>query len=220
MTSSKQPPGPRKRHPELLDIAATVFHRKGYSAATVRDIANEFGILKGSLYYYIDTKEDLLYLLLTGVQDDVERLRLQVTAQGGLGPLERLDAYIRLQAEYNIRNLVRIRVFMTEVDRLSGPRRDRVLARRTIHHAYVEDLVVQAQALGLVRADRDPTVLRHCVFASIVWTYRWYRQSGNSSPSEVAELCSRFALRGLRTPSRVEAAGGPEGVRSTNRLVS
>jgi AcrR family transcriptional regulator len=217
MTSPKQPPGPRKRHPELLDIAASVFHRKGYSAATVRDIANEFGILKGSLYYYIDTKEDLLYLLLTGVQDDVERLRLQVIARGGLGPLERLDAYIRLQAEYNVRNLMRIRVFMTELERLSGPRRERVVARRTVHHAYVEDLLAQAQLLGLVRADRDTTVLRHCIFASIVWTYRWYRQSGNSSPAEVAELCSRFALRGLRTPGQV---GGSEGVRSTNRLVS
>jgi AcrR family transcriptional regulator len=197
MTSHKQA-GPRRRHGELLDVAAEVFHRRGYAAATVRDIADALGILKGSLYYYIDTKEDLLFLLLTGVQDDVERLRLETAAQPDLSPLERLDFYVRRQAEYNMRNLVRISVFLHDLDRLSEPRRAQVLARRRVHHAYVEDLIVQAQALGLVRPGRDPTVLRHCIFASIVWTYRWYRQSGPSRPAEVAELCARFALHGLR----------------------
>jgi AcrR family transcriptional regulator len=200
MTPHKQV-GPRRRHGELLDVAAEVFHRRGYAAATVRDIADALGILKGSLYYYIDTKEDLLFLLLTGVQDDVERLRLETGAQPGLGPLQRLDFYVRRQAEYNMRNLVRISVFLHDLDRLSEPRREQVVARRRIHHAYVEDLIVQAQALGLVRPDRDPTVLRHCVFASIVWTYRWYRQSGHRRPAEVAELCARFALHGLRRPA-------------------
>jgi AcrR family transcriptional regulator len=207
MTSSRAP-GPRRRHAELLDVAATVFHRQGYAAATVRDIADELGILKGSLYYYIDTKEDLLFLLLTGVQEDVDRLRLQAAEQTDLGPLERLDFYIRKQAEYNIRNLTRISVFLSDLDRLSEPRHGQVVARRRIHHAYVEDLLAQAQAFGLITPGRDPTVLRHCIFASIVWTSRWYRQSGRSRPAEVAELCSRFALHGLGR--RVEAPAGPE----------
>nr|MBF6621839.1 helix-turn-helix transcriptional regulator [Patulibacter sp.] len=41
---------PRKRHAEVLDAAAGVFHRKGYEAASIQDIADEVGILKGSLY--------------------------------------------------------------------------------------------------------------------------------------------------------------------------
>jgi len=200
MASSTQAPGPRRRLSELLNVAADVFYRQGYAASTVHDIAAELGILKGSLYYYIDTKEDLLFLLLTGVQDDVERLRVEVAAEPGLGPLERLDLYIRKQAEYNIRNLSRISVFLADLDRLSETRREQMIARRRIHHAYVEDMIVQAQALGLVLPDRDPTVLRHCIFASIVWTYRWYRQSGRGRPPEVAELCSRFALHGLQRP--------------------
>jgi AcrR family transcriptional regulator len=186
------------RHAELLDTAAEVFQRRGYAAATVRDIADGLGIQKGSLYYYIDTKEDLLFLLLDGVQDDVEQIRLEVAARSDLAPLEQLDLYIRTQAEYNVRNLVRISVFLAELDRLSPSRRERVLARRRVHHEFVEDLIKQAQALGHVNPDRDPTIMRHCVFASVVWTYRWYRESGYSKPAEVAELCSRFAIHGLR----------------------
>ena len=37
---------------EIVVAAAKVFRTKGYHAATVRDIAEEVGILKGSLYHH------------------------------------------------------------------------------------------------------------------------------------------------------------------------
>ena len=48
---------------EVLEAAAAVFQEKGYQAARIEDIATRVGILKGSLYYYIESKEDLLYAL-------------------------------------------------------------------------------------------------------------------------------------------------------------
>ncbi len=49
---------------EIVAAAARVFRTKGYPAATVRDIADEVGILKGSLYHHVESKEDLLYLIV------------------------------------------------------------------------------------------------------------------------------------------------------------
>ena len=48
---------------EVLEAAAAVFQERGYQAARIEDIAARVGILKGSLYYYIESKEDLLYAL-------------------------------------------------------------------------------------------------------------------------------------------------------------
>ena len=48
---------------EILDAAGHVFHEKGYQAARIEDIASRVGILRGSLYYYIESKEDLLFAL-------------------------------------------------------------------------------------------------------------------------------------------------------------
>ena len=77
--ASKARPAPVKEPPrgtlneerwqEVVDAAAKVFAEKGYRAATLRDIAAELGMLKGSLYYYIETKEDLLYELLRRVHE-------------------------------------------------------------------------------------------------------------------------------------------------------
>ena len=50
------------RWQELLEISARIFAQKGYRSTTLQDIADEFGVLKGSLYHYIRSKDDILYL--------------------------------------------------------------------------------------------------------------------------------------------------------------
>ena len=49
---------------EIIAAAASLFKKKGYRATTLEDIAASVGMLKGSLYYYIRSKEELLYLVV------------------------------------------------------------------------------------------------------------------------------------------------------------
>ncbi len=46
-----------RRRDEVLDAAAAVFAAKGFHDATTRDIADRLGLLPGSLYYYVESKE-------------------------------------------------------------------------------------------------------------------------------------------------------------------
>src|SRR5260370_7009332 len=55
----------------IIGSAAKVFRTKGYHAATVQDIADEVGLLKGSLYHHCAGKEELLYLV---VKQPISRL--------------------------------------------------------------------------------------------------------------------------------------------------
>ncbi|HSX79322.1 MAG TPA: helix-turn-helix domain-containing protein, partial [Candidatus Saccharimonadia bacterium] len=64
-----------KREQEIIAAAAKVFKEKGYHAATTRDIAAEVGIQQATLYYYISSKEELLYLV---VREPIVRLYDQV----------------------------------------------------------------------------------------------------------------------------------------------
>jgi AcrR family transcriptional regulator len=47
-----------------------VFYAKGYDAASLQDIADRLGMLKGSLYYYIQSKEDLLYDVIKAAHEE------------------------------------------------------------------------------------------------------------------------------------------------------
>ena len=49
------------RHEEILEAARKVFARRGYSEASVEDIAREAGIAKGTLYLYYDSKQEIYW---------------------------------------------------------------------------------------------------------------------------------------------------------------
>jgi AcrR family transcriptional regulator len=190
------PKAPKKRDREVLDAAARVFYERGYSDASVQDVADELGILKGSLYHYIDTKEDLLFRLLQETHDEIYLILDEVAALEGLNPLERLEIYIRKQIEFNIDNLLRVSVYYHDLERLAEDRRKEIVRRRREHEKWVIGLIEEAQAAGLADPSLDAKIAARCIFATIIWTYRWFRK-GRDGREKVASTCAAFALRGV-----------------------
>jgi AcrR family transcriptional regulator len=189
---------PRRRDAEVLDAAADIFYERGYATATVQDVADSLGMLKGSLYYYIDSKEDLLYRLLNEIHDGVDEVLVAVEAEQDLSAIERLELYVKRTVEYNARNLKKVSVYYHDIDQLAGARRKEILARRRTHEDHVAKLIRQAQADGDAVADLDAKLLTNCVFATVIWMYRWYRPGRGISPEELSDACARFARFGLR----------------------
>jgi AcrR family transcriptional regulator len=185
-----------RRDDEVLAAAVRVFHRSGYSDATVQNIADEVGILKGSLYHYIDTKEDLLFRLFETIHEDARSILAEVSAEGGAA-LTRLERYIRRQVAYNIDNLERITVYYHDIDKLTGPRLQQVLEQRREHSRFVAALIADAQRDGSATYHQDPELLCNCVFSTISWTYRWYRPGRGLSKERVIDECTRYAIRGV-----------------------
>jgi AcrR family transcriptional regulator len=203
-SSSASGRSPKRRFEEVLDAAARVFARRGYADASVQDVADELGILKGSLYHYIATKEDLLYWLLEGVHADVELILEEVSQADDLSPLGRIELYARRQVLYNLDNLERISIYYSEVEALSEERLATIRSLRRTHEKFITGLIKQAQADGTADPSADPRILANCLFATIIWTYRWYKPNGHISRSAVARDCARFALLGVvgETPER------------------
>src|ERR1700683_5628782 len=108
-------PKGRRRDREVLKAATGVFYKRGYADATVQDVADALGMLKGSLYYYIRSKEELLHLLAAEVHDDVDSLLSDVTGEPGLSALGRVQEYVRRQVIYNVDNLAAISVYYHDV---------------------------------------------------------------------------------------------------------
>ncbi len=187
----------RLRDAEVLEAAAQVFARRGYASATVQDVASELGMLKGSIYYYIKSKEDLLFRVLDGVHDDVDALLREVMEIEDLDPLERLCEYVRRQVRYNLRNLVRVSVYYNDIDRLSDARRNKILQRSKVHQQMTVDVIRDGQLRGLIDNGRDAHLLAYNLYATVVWPYRWFMPGGRTAVDEVVEGCVRFVRSGL-----------------------
>ncbi len=189
--------GTRRRDREVLEAAAKVFHARGYADASVQDIADELGILKGSLYHYIDSKEDLLFWLLAETHDDVQGILDEVAAATDLSPLEALGEYVRRQVDYTSRNLARMSIYYHDSDQLSADRHKELISKRRTHEAFVTGLIEAAQADGSAATGTDPRLVANFVFGSMIWVYRWYKPGGKTKPAELADRCAAFVLCGV-----------------------
>ena len=88
----------RDRREQLIRAAMAVFVRKGYHVATVRDIGREAGLTQGTIYNYVRSKGDILYLVcdevVTAYHDAVRR-----AMAGTRDPRERLRVALRAVLE-------------------------------------------------------------------------------------------------------------------------
>src|SRR6201996_9337618 len=119
----------RNRSQDVLEAAVRVFHKKGYASSSIQDIADEVGVLKGSLYHYIDSKEDLLARIF---EDSAGHFTAMLDEASGLDerPVERLRSFARACSLWYLQNIERVSIYVTEWKHLTGKRREEVLRIR------------------------------------------------------------------------------------------
>ena len=191
-----------ERWAELLDAATGVFAEKGYDAASLQDIAERVGILKGSIYYYIDSKADLLAHLLrethqTGLQNITEQSR------GENDPLTRLFQMIVGHIFYVCSNLNKTAVFLREIRKLNSEQRAEILGDEHGYRRVFERVISEGLALGLIRSQVNPKLAAVCTLSSLNSIYTWYHEGGEFTPVEIAQNLSTSTLMGLATPKGV-----------------
>ena len=172
------------RMAEILDSAAKFFYTKGYHATSIEDVARDVGMLKGSLYYYIKSKEDLLYGLLLDVMEQGTG-GVEKALEGVKDPVERLEKGIEQHVEHIIRNQVRVGLFLHEFNSLSGRCRQRVQESLKKYQKIFTGIIKDGQASG-VFISGDPDLLVNAILGMCNWIYRWYHQK-NSPKLEVVE---------------------------------
>ncbi|MGS0562549.1 TetR/AcrR family transcriptional regulator [Microbacterium aurugineum] len=73
-----------ERRDQIISIAARLIAKRGYSATTVRDIADEAGILSGSLYHHFSSKEAILQEILHSFMSGLLGRFEEIVAEGGV----------------------------------------------------------------------------------------------------------------------------------------
>ncbi|MFK2825640.1 TetR/AcrR family transcriptional regulator [Bacillus sp. B190/17] len=73
----------QKRRAEMIKGAVHLFKQKGFHRTTTREIAKAAGFSIGTLYEYIRTKEDVLYLVCDSIYDEVKGRLQQIDLEAG-----------------------------------------------------------------------------------------------------------------------------------------
>lgn len=174
-------PGPAKQR--ILTAAARLFRRKGFARTTVRDLANEVGLLSGSLFHHFESKDDILFAVMDGVITDMDHA-LDLALAEAASPQDQLRALIHTQLAFiHGDQSDATTVLLYDWVALSPERQSRLLARRQGYFARWQEVLAGAQRAGLTRT--DPTILRQLLHGATVWSAHWFDPTG---PLPLAEL--------------------------------
>jgi TetR/AcrR family transcriptional regulator, cholesterol catabolism regulator len=183
----------------ILDAAARVFRRRGYSGTTLSDIAAEIGMKAGSLYYHFDSRESLVEAVMAL---GLERSRKAVEARlrelpARATPLDRLRAAVEThllsvvaQEHYTSATIKLIWQVPPEI-------RERQLATQRAYGAVWKKLITDARRARQIRTDLDPSLVRMGILGALNWAADWFRAE-KLPPERVARDLAVLMIDGLR----------------------
>lgn len=188
------------RESEIYEVATRVFRDKGYHGTSMRDIADELGIQKPSLYHYISSKQDLLFRIfeqgtgaLTDQLDEIVRSDASATVK-----LERaVESHLTALCD----QLEFFTVYLREQKFFSGKQMQQVRLEAQRHADLLEKIVNQGIAAGEFR-HVDAKVTALAIIGMCNWLFQWYSPQGRLRPDEIANIFSGLMLDGLHTPPK------------------
>jgi AcrR family transcriptional regulator len=123
-----------QRYRTILRGAGDLFARRGYHQASIRQIARAAGISLAGLYHYVESKEELLFLVLDRLLDDLQD-SLGAALSSAETPQARFAALVETHLEVARRSRSAVELLSRDATRLSARRRSLVEAKR---RAYLE----------------------------------------------------------------------------------
>ena len=180
----------------IINESIRLFGQQGYTGTSMRDIAKAVGVLPGSLYAHIDSKETLL---------------LEIVDEGIMGFLAAVEPIVDLPlvAEERLRRAIRAHVEVVA----ASPERSLVvfhqwrflsdanLATAIEHRRRYERAFIRIFEAGVKEGTFEKSLNKRIAVLTILgalnWTPEWYSARGANSPSQLGDMMADSLLSGL-----------------------
>jgi AcrR family transcriptional regulator len=180
---------------DIYTKAAEIFHEQGFDAASMSSIAAAVDLTKAGLYYYIESKEDLLYAIMDYA---MERLETEVIepSRKVADPTERLKSIIARHGRLLTEGNKAITILTDEIEGLKPKHRKQILDRKRVYFDFVRGTLEDLRAAGKLR-DVNTTVATFSLFGTLLWLPRWFRPDGRLTSDQVIAAITDIATGGL-----------------------
>ncbi len=178
----------------LLSSAAREFALRGYDRTSMRDLARASGVSLAGVYYYVQSKEELLFLIqsrnfeavIAGMRDAL---------RGVTDPVERLQRFIDNHLDYFATHMAEMKVLSREADALEGDFLQRVNDMKRLYTRALMDVLADIEkSHGPAHANRR--VAAYSLFGMMNWIYTWYDPLGDLGVELLSQNICRLFLGG------------------------
>ncbi len=200
----------------LLRHAAAVFSEKGYAGASIRDISRVSGVSLSGLYYYFESKQELLYLIQLYTFSEIVR-RLEARLAGVAGPVDRVRLLIRNHLDYFLQHPVEMKVLSHEADELAGRYGREIAEIKKRYYSLALEIFEDLRRNGAARR-MNPRVAVLSLFGMMNWIYTWYNPKVDPSPESIADTMAEIFLAGVSNGRRPQRASNGRAARAPRTM--
>jgi AcrR family transcriptional regulator len=186
---------------EILRAAARLFQQQGYDATSMNDVAAALKLSKGGLYHHFQSKDEILYNIMSHAMDITEQRVINVVrhidGSSVAGAEERLRTLIRLHIQVVLSPEDReITVMLHENHPLSPALRRKINGRKKDYVVFVEHLIADVQRKRNSSSRVTPRAAVFALVGMINWIYQWYKPDGPLTGEALVEQYTDIFFRG------------------------
>ncbi len=184
----------------ILRHAAAVFSEKGYEGASIRDLSRVSGVSLSGLYYYFESKQELLYLIQLYTFSEIVR-RLEERLNGVAAPAERVRILVRNHLDYFLQHPVEMKVLSHEAEVLEGRYQREIAEIKKRYYSLALSVFEDLRRSGAARR-MNPRVAVLSLFGMMNWIYTWHNPKVDPSPESIADTMAEIFLEGVANGHR------------------
>lgn len=184
---------------DIYTKAAEIFHEQGFDATSMSSIAAAVDLTKAGLYYYIESKEDLLYAIMNYAMERLETMVIDPSLAVS-DPSERLRSIISRHGRLLTEGNKAITILTDEIEGLKPKHRKQILDRKRVYFEFVRGTLDELRDAGKLR-DVNTTVATFGLFGTLLWLPRWFHHDGRLTSEMVIEQIVDIATYGLLRPA-------------------
>lgn len=181
---------------QILQAAGEVFRRRGFSVATIDEIASAAGVGKGTIYLYFASKQDILNSLVAFTLESLHK-GISLVSGGTDDAITKLHKLIAGHVHFSLEHLDFAYILYRELSELSGEFSDRVLGFMDEYVRAVASVLRQGETEGKL-AVSDPEFVASGIMGLVNTTvfFSARRGAGVSEP-ELTERILSLLLDGI-----------------------
>jgi AcrR family transcriptional regulator len=197
------------RMQKIVEAATKLFHRKGFKAATLDEVARELDVSKAALYHYIPGKAELLAIIYNQAFAKIFH-RIYAIAALEISPAEKLRQIIRDHiCNIITSNIAMFSVFFAEENQFPPEDFQKIREEKIKYTKLVIEIIEEGMAAGDFRP-MDARLMANAILGMCNWLYKWYKPGKETfRPAEIADHFIALLEAGYLQPR--PAAGPPPG---------
>lgn len=183
------------RKTEIINVSAKLFKEKGYSAVTMRDIAQAMDIKAASLYNHIKSKQEILVLIVIEIAEEFTSTMNEVV-NSSENTIKKIERIIQLHIDITLRDANALACLNNDWMHLADAELTYFIKMREDYEENFRTIIKKGIAEGEVK-NLNLEVIIFSTLSTLRTLYLWYGKKKSLSPDSLKSNMIQVLLNGI-----------------------